>query len=399
VKRCLTNAASVCGWRWLRDVTRQSFEKWISGAMATGKSAATVNKCVACVVTFGNWCVDSSRLTSNPFARIRKLNEKADPRRKRRALTAEELTKLLQVTRWRPLAEHGREVVTLVQPVDQPKKRSSWTRAELSLEGLPEAVGRARKALDKNPDLIDELDRLGQERALIVKTLVLTGLRQGELASLTVGQLVLNGPVPFLDLHAADEKNRQGSAIPLRSDLAGELAAWASGRESSGKLFEVPQKFVKILDRDFKAAGIPKRDERGRTVDVHALRHTFGTMLSAGGVAPRTAQAAMRHSSIELTMSTYTDPKFLDVQGAVELLPDLDLGTPLATLLAPASVQTGPQQSIPVILSMTANVSGNFPKAGKNQAKNRDSQHLRTTALSGRYRDRTCDPFRVKEVR
>ena len=29
--------------------------------------------------------------------------------------------------------------------------------------------------------------------------------------------------------------------------------------------------------------------------------------------------------------------------------------------------------------------------------KNRDSQGLRTTAKSGRYRDRTCDPFRVKE--
>ena len=37
--------------------------------------------------------------------------------------------------------------------------------------------------------------------------------------------------------------------------------------------------------------GIDKRDGRGRTVDVHALRHTFGTLLSKGG-KPRTAQAA-----------------------------------------------------------------------------------------------------------
>ena len=79
----------------------------------------------------------------------------------------------------------------------------------------------------------------------------------------------------------------------------------------------------KILNRDLKAAGIPKRDDRGRTVDVHALRHTFGTMLSKAGVSPSVAQAAMRHSSIDLTMNIYTDPRLLDVQGAVESLPHI----------------------------------------------------------------------------
>jgi integrase len=59
---------------------------------------------------------------------------------------------------------------------------------------------------------------------------------------------------------------------------------------------------VRILDRDLRAAGIPKRDDRGRTVDVHAMRTTFGTLLSRTGAAPRTAQAAMRHSDIKLTM-------------------------------------------------------------------------------------------------
>jgi integrase/DNA-directed RNA polymerase specialized sigma24 family protein len=80
-------------------------------------------------------------------------------------------------------------------------------------------------------------------------------------------------------------------------------------------LFTVPAGLVRILDRDLRLAGIPKRDERGRTIDVHALRHTFGTLLSKGGVTPRTAQAAMRHSTINLTMNVYTDPKLLDVAG------------------------------------------------------------------------------------
>jgi len=67
-----------------------------------------------------------------------------------------------------------------------------------------------------------------------------------------------------------------------------------------------------------RAAGIPKEDERGRTVDLQALRDTFGTHLSKNGVAPRTAQAALRHSSLNLTMNSYTDP---DERGFQEKVP------------------------------------------------------------------------------
>jgi hypothetical protein len=70
-------------------------------------------------------------------------------------------------------------------------------------------------------------------------------------------------------------------------------------------------------------AGIPKRDERNRVVDVHAFRVTFGTHLCAAGVPLRTAQAAMRHSKPELTANIYTDPKLLDVAGAIDALPAL----------------------------------------------------------------------------
>ncbi len=94
---------------------------------------------------------------------------------------------------------------------------------------------------------------------------------------------------------------------------------------SAVPLFTVPKGLVRILDRDLEAAGIAKVDERGRRLDVHALRHTFGTLLSKGGVAPRTAQAAMRHSHIDLTMNVYTDPRLLDVQGALGALATLSL--------------------------------------------------------------------------
>ncbi|MGB2819488.1 MAG: hypothetical protein WBF17_00800 [Phycisphaerae bacterium] len=54
---------------------------------------------------------------------------------------------------------------------------------------------------------------------------------------------------------------------------------------------------IHIFDADIQAAGIPRTDQRGRIVDIHALRHTFGTHLSAAGVHPRTAKAAIRHGN------------------------------------------------------------------------------------------------------
>src|SRR5262249_20664960 len=150
------------------------------------------------------------------------------------------------------------------------------------------------------------------ERALIYKTMVLTGLRRGEIESLNVGHLHLDGDVPFALLDAAAEKNRQGSKIAIRDDLAVDLRSWLTeelsrlqepsvlnGHKSPShlpadrKVFRVPRELVKILNRDLQMAGISKTDERGYTLDVHALRHTFGTHLSRGGVSPRTAQAAM----------------------------------------------------------------------------------------------------------
>jgi len=253
--------------------------------------------------------------------------------------------RLLKVARLRPLAEFGREILpTQAKPNRPSRSRAMWKREPLNVENLDAAVERARVALKDNPHLIAQLERTGHERALIYKTLVLTGLRKGELASLTVAQLDFGGPMTYAVLNAADEKNRQGSNIPLRADVATELSTWPKERlgelqrkaRNSGKpmpirlpastpWFRIPSGLTRILDRDLAAAGIPKRDERNRIVDVHALRVTFGTHLCAAGVPLRTAQAAMRHSKPELTANIYTDPKLLDVAGAIAALPALAL--------------------------------------------------------------------------
>ncbi len=183
----------------------------------------------------------------------------------------------------------------------------------------------------------------------------------------------LSPRAPYLELHPADEKNRQGARIPIRRDLAKDIREWldtkliASRREAKQRggplpaylpldtvLFKVPKGLVKILDRDIEFAGIPKRDERGRTIDVHALRHTFGTHLSEAGVPLRTAQAALRHSDPKLTANVYTDPKLLDVAGALNSLPVLPIGSG-----ADEDRQTVSANSSPTLAPMLAPNPGN----------------------------------------
>jgi len=111
---------------------------------------------------------------------------------------------------------------------------------------------------------------------------------------------------------------------PVGAAERGESVTITRRGKEVARIVPAAQKPLKPLP-GLAAAGIPKRDERGRTVDLHALRHTFGTHLSKNGVQPRTAQAAMRHSSLDLTMNVYTDPNLLDVAGALEALPKLSV--------------------------------------------------------------------------
>ncbi len=162
-----------------------------------------------------------------------------------------------------------------------------------------------------------------------------TGLRKSELASITAGQVRLEGKYPCVELLAKDEKAGRGAMIPLRADLAIEIRKYmdalpdrndAHPLRHDSRLFPMPTEIIRVFDRDLAAASIPKRDERDWVVDLNALGHTFGTHLPRAGVTPRVAMAAMRHSSIELTMNVYSDPALLDVAGAVEALPAFGAG-------------------------------------------------------------------------
>ena len=72
---------------------------------------------------------------------------------------------------------------------------------------------------------------------------------------------------------------------------------------------------------DCKFAGIPYKTEDGRTVDVHSLRRTFGTLLARARVPLTTAQRLMRHSTPELTARLFIDVEPIDIADALDKLP------------------------------------------------------------------------------
>ena len=309
VRTYLDRLADACGFKRLNDLNREALERWLAAETKNNRSARSRNCHRATIIAFANWCTDPSigRLASNPFKGVPKADEKADPRRRRRSMTEAELVRLLDVARRRPLLD-------------------ALTVRRGDRKG--QAVAKVR------PEVRDQLETVGRERALIYKTLVLTGLRKNELATLTFAQLRLDGACAYVELDAADEKNREGNDVIVRADLATDLRAWLADKLAALRaealrrgepiparlpadtlVFVVPTALDKIFNRDLKAAEIPKRDGRGRTLDVHALRTTFGTLLGRGGVPLRTAQAAMRHSDPKLTANVYTDPKLLDVEG------------------------------------------------------------------------------------
>jgi integrase len=262
-------------------------------------AARTINMHRAAIIAFCNWCVSEGRLPSNPLAGLPKAEE-SEPTRKRRPLAEDEIARLLKAAQERPL----REALTIRQGKNKGKP-------------LAEVRDQERK----------RLEGLGQERTLVYKFMILTGLRRSEVASLTVNAICLNESNPYVQVEGKHAKSGRAATLPLHGDLADDLrkhvARLAGGGQTplDARLFNLGRNFLRAFNLDIAAAGIAKRDAQGRTVDVHCLRHTFATLLARKGVTPSVAQKLMRHSDIRLTMNTYTHLDLADTAGAVASLP------------------------------------------------------------------------------
>jgi hypothetical protein len=71
----------------------------------------------------------------------------------------------------------------------------------------------------------DDLGHLRARRVRSSQILLSTGLRKSGPVSITVSQLHLDDPYPFIELLAKDEETGRGATIPLRADMFDEIGS------------------------------------------------------------------------------------------------------------------------------------------------------------------------------
>lgn len=249
------------------------------------RSARTANHALGCVRAFVRWLAEAGRIKDVPpgIRALRPVPELADRRRVRRALSGDELARLVQA------AHDGPAIEAFRGPRGQ-SQRIVWLT--------------------------------GPDRAMLYRLAMGTGFRAAELRSLTPESFRLDGDSPSIVVRACYSKRGKRSGRddvqPIRADLAAALQAWLVGRPDGQPVLPVPTKTAQMLRADLDRAGIPHRDATGRVIDFHALRHSYITDLVRKGVNPKIVQTLARHSTITLTLDRYTTLDDSDAREAIE---------------------------------------------------------------------------------
>jgi len=217
-------------------------------------SHRTVNIAVTALKTMLNWGVTSGVIAENPIRHVKQLPKR--PVKVRRAMCEEEIERLLAVS--------------------SPRFR------------------------------------------LVFKTLLETGLRFGELASLRWRDLDLTKGA--ITVRAEVTKTHKGRTIPIPDALRKELAGLRD-RSRSVLVFTNSRggRWRQSLLRGFQY--YLKKAKVTRTgLDLHALRHTYATRLRRLGVDVKVIQDLLGHSTWTMTNEVYLHSSHADRRAAVDRL-------------------------------------------------------------------------------
>ena len=235
-----------CEWKHLRDVTVASFTQWRAvGPKARGyghkkakpMSAKTLNDYLAAVSSFMNWLKDRGQVAVNPLENVKSVDARGRETYTRRALTAEEVQRLLAVA---------------------------------------------------------------GDRSVLYRFAIETGFRRDAIYRLPWSRLHLDVDEPYVDLVSINSKNRRQQRQPISHTLRLELLQWrAKCGTPGGRVFRglLPSCGTEFLQSDTAAAGIPWEDANDEKIDFHALRHTAATLAGQQGVGVATLQAFTNHKT------------------------------------------------------------------------------------------------------
>ncbi len=248
----------------------------------------TVNMYIGALKAMFGWAVRMRLIAENPIEHVQRLPQNERHLRvRRRAMTEEEIVRFVEAA-----------------------AADDRTSAEFGYRVIPQAI--------------------------FWRTLLETGMRFGEARKLTWADLDFDRNM--LNLRGETTKSARPRSIPLHPEFVGDLAALHDtqrrilGRDITlgepvfllprGKpLSPATNNMNRTLQRILLAAGIARVDENGRKLDIHALRHTFGTRLARNGAPLAQTQMLMGHSDPKLTSRVYVHLQTEDCRAAVEALP------------------------------------------------------------------------------
>ncbi|MFN0132729.1 MAG: tyrosine-type recombinase/integrase [Phycisphaerales bacterium] len=266
LRKRLEVAAFAQEWAILRDATTDSIVRYLRDLADEDKSARTVNQHRADLAAFFGWCVRHGRLEANPCEMVAK------------------------------------------SAVPHEKKRRALSVAE------------CRRLMAAAPN----------DRALVYRFLLYTGLRRAEATQLRWNDVHLDVANPHLELPPEITKSGHSESVPLVADVAEVLREHRDGARDRDRVFDsIPS--MDLFRADLKAAEIDEEDARGRKVVLHSLRHSLATMLAQSKVPPAIAMKILRHRDIRLTLEVYTDEGLLPTAAAMESLPRMEMSFAIPT--------------------------------------------------------------------
>jgi integrase len=316
IRHCERIAAGI-GATKASGITAEAVKNWLheQRKLARGRkrpmAPSTSNHYLRSIKSFTLW-LDEERSVRDQLRKLKLLDISADVRKRRRALTAPETTKLLQVVR----ADQG------------------------DFRGL-----------------------VGLDRFWLYSVALTTGYRAGELASVQPRDFRLRSPRPVLCVAAAHTKNGKDARQPVPSWMVEELRGYLEAKPDGAPVW--PGSWAtaafKMVRRDLALARAKWLDEadkddaecqrrsqddflRFRThegdADFHSIRHTYLTMLGRSGANPTVMQELARHYDFRQTKQ-YVHVNLVDMAAAVEELPRLALAAEPAALAA-TGTDSGP---------------------------------------------------------
>ncbi len=280
---------------FLKDLRPECVEVFMSALQDAGKvSARTINAPLVALKSMLNWAVKTRRIPYNPLTCIKATT--GEKKRKRRALTETEIGALLAA------AMEGPTRRAMRQRQNRPRKDKSFKPVQIKLHI------QARLASE------------GRNAALLYRLMLETGLRLNEARCLTWADLDLDAKTIYL--RAETTKNGNADTLPIAPALLAALQRRKAELKpvEGAPVVKITSRVLKAFNDDLTAAGIEKKDAAGRTIDLHALRHTFGTRLMRNGADVKTIQALMRHSTAAMTLGVYVHKDKGQMAAAVENL-------------------------------------------------------------------------------